>query len=286
MGGSSSKWEKELSARVKDESLDLSGKDLGDKGAKALSKFLSKNASSIRWTSLNLTDTHIDDEGLSALSLSLTSNSTLVELILCKNYFGLEGAKSLALMLTENTTLERLDLGDNLMHANGCRYLIQALAVNSTLQKLGLSANSIGDAGAGKLFNRTQSDLHLKGTRKNPKKKGPSPKKVLRGEEEDLEEEDEEKEEKKEDEEEEEEEEEEERMKGCVGCGLEHNTVLFDLDLHKNNIGNEGGLALLQVLKGNFSLIHVNLFDNNIPMDVRQEVKRIAERNKGRQNSL
>ena len=122
--------------------LDLTGKRIGDVGARALAASLEKNTT---LTDLGLDDTEIGDDGAKALAASLEKNTTLEVLDLYGNNIGDDGARALAASLEKNTTLEVLDLDDNEIGDDGARALAASLEKNTTLMTLDLHGNGIGD---------------------------------------------------------------------------------------------------------------------------------------------
>ena len=94
---------------------------------------------------LDLTGKRIGDVGARALAASLEKNTTLTDLGLDDNEIGDDGAKALAASLEKNTTLEVLDLDDNEIGDDGARALAASLEKNTTLMTLDLHGNGIGD---------------------------------------------------------------------------------------------------------------------------------------------
>ena len=125
--------------------LDLTGKRIGDVGARALAASLEKNTT---LSDLGLDANEIGDDGARALAASLEKNTTLVVLDLYGNKIGDDGARALAASLERNTTLTTLDLNGNKIGDDGARALAASLEKNTTLEVLDLDDNEIGDDGA------------------------------------------------------------------------------------------------------------------------------------------
>ena len=132
--------------------LILTGTEIGDEGAKALSKALASNSS---LTSINLnrniigdTGTKIGDEGAKALSKVIASNSSLTSIYLFGNNIGDKGAKALGKALSSNSSLTSTNLRENNIGDEGAMALGEAFVTNSSLTKINLWNNNIGDMGA------------------------------------------------------------------------------------------------------------------------------------------
>lgn len=113
--------------------LNLKRANIGDVGAKDLSKTLKSNTS---LTKLNLSYNNIRDIGAKDLSRALQSNTSLTNLNLRGNILGDAGAKDLSETLKVNTSLIHLNLEYNKIGTKGIGYLAQALESNFTLLEL------------------------------------------------------------------------------------------------------------------------------------------------------
>ena len=92
--------------------LDLTGKRIGDVGARALAASLEKNTT---LTDLGLDDNEIGDDGARALAASLEKNTTLMTLDLHGNGIGDDCARALAASLEKNMLEHRLRLEKNML---------------------------------------------------------------------------------------------------------------------------------------------------------------------------
>jgi Ran GTPase-activating protein (RanGAP) involved in mRNA processing and transport len=159
------------------------GNNMGDVGAQALLKTISKNA---RLTKLDVSDNGIGEPGGGALGQLLSAakalkqadlswnnvrvagalsiseglkSSSLVRLNLAWNGLGERGAAAIGGALKENATLQFLDLSSNtigrgngigpvhLEASEGTQAIAEGLRDNTTLRSLQLSGNPIGDKG-------------------------------------------------------------------------------------------------------------------------------------------
>lgn len=121
--------------------LDFSHNVIGDSGARAIGKLLTKSKLEI----LNLYDNNIGGPGAKAIAHALSKNTTLVSLNLCLNRLKDEGGQAICKALLNNKTLLHLQLG-----ANGVTWLTvlslsSMLAQNNTLKSINLSCNTLGE---------------------------------------------------------------------------------------------------------------------------------------------
>jgi Leucine Rich repeat len=149
-----------------EEKLDLHGKKIGAKQAKAIAEELAVNTS---LTFLNLSDNTIGDDGTAAIANALRANKSLEMIDLGSNGIGNVGMVALAQALVENNSLRFLWLSGskNNMGTVGMEALTGALKVNSGLTMLCLSYSSLGDPETVILaealrFNKTISMLNLR----------------------------------------------------------------------------------------------------------------------------
>lgn len=146
--------------------LDLSNKNIGYTGTKAIANALRENKT---LTTLNLSNNNLGVEGVKAITRALIGNKTLTTLNLSSNYISFNnyetenrilteegervpdldysGIKSIVRLLKRNNTLILLDLSQNYMDDNGARILAAALRVNTTLDSLSLNGNDLGIQG-------------------------------------------------------------------------------------------------------------------------------------------
>ncbi|KAF9950052.1 hypothetical protein BGZ72_008224, partial [Mortierella alpina] len=126
-------------------SLHLIKSSIGLNGILALSSAIKTN---LTVSTLNLHGSAIGDSGAQTLSEALKANSTLTTLDLENNLIEFEGAQALSAMLKINATLKNLSLRDNSIGDFGANALYRALKANPSLLTLDLHGNSIGDVGA------------------------------------------------------------------------------------------------------------------------------------------
>lgn len=82
--------------------LDLSHNCIGDRGARAVGKFLNNHSQLVK---LNLSDNQIRSTGAQAIAHALTKNTTLLNLNLRLNRLGDEGGQAICRALLKNSTL-------------------------------------------------------------------------------------------------------------------------------------------------------------------------------------
>ena len=143
--------------------LKLFNNPLDDEGAKALAELLggygSKSSGTVNTNleHINLSNCSIGPEGAQNLAQALCVNTSVKTLKLSENALHDEGARALAEMLgvnraessgTVNTTLEHIDLSNCSIGPAGAQRLAQALRVNTSVKTLKLSCNPLGDEGA------------------------------------------------------------------------------------------------------------------------------------------
>ena len=121
--------------------LDLSYKQIGDKGVEFLLQALERNSS---LTELNLSDNQIGNKGIKFLSQALERNRGLKKLNLRDNQIGDKGIKYLSQALERNSSLTELHLSNNQIGNIGVKLLSEALLYNERLITLDLIGNPIG----------------------------------------------------------------------------------------------------------------------------------------------
>ncbi|CAL8314354.1 unnamed protein product [Lota lota] len=132
--------------------LDLSHNLIGDRGARAIGKLLSRS----RLEGLDLYDNEIMGPGGRAIAHALSRSATLRTLNLRLNRLGDEGGRAVGQALLTNRTLRWLHLGANEMGEPSAAVLAQVLAQNDTLTSINLSCNSLG-ADGGKILEEGMS---------------------------------------------------------------------------------------------------------------------------------
>ncbi|XP_071323838.1 dynein regulatory complex subunit 5 [Trachinotus anak] len=123
--------------------LDFSHNLIGDRGARAIGKLLTRSKLEI----LNMCDNDIRDPGAKAIAHALSKNSTLLSLNLRLNRLRDEGGQAIGKALLNNTTLRHLHLGANEVTGPTAVALSKVLAQNNTLKSINLSCNKLGEDG-------------------------------------------------------------------------------------------------------------------------------------------
>ncbi|XP_056219527.1 dynein regulatory complex subunit 5 isoform X2 [Seriola aureovittata] len=132
--------------------LDFSHNLIGDRGARAIGKLLTRSKLEI----LNMCDNNIRDPGAKAIAHGLSKNSTLLSLNLRLNRLTDEGGQAIGKALLNNNTLRHLHLGANKVTGLTAIALAKVLDENQTLKSLNLSCNSLGEDG-GKALEKAMS---------------------------------------------------------------------------------------------------------------------------------
>ncbi|XP_046381825.1 dynein regulatory complex subunit 5-like [Haliotis rufescens] len=145
--------------------LDLSHNLIGDRGARAVGKFLNNHSQLVR---LNLCDNQIKAAGAQAIAHALTKNTTLQFLNLRLNRLGDDGGQAICRSLLKNTTLREVNVGSNDMAEPTAAILSQVVMQNNTVKSIDLSCNRLGPDGGKQLQEGmeenttiTQMDLRL-----------------------------------------------------------------------------------------------------------------------------
>ncbi|XP_029984870.1 dynein regulatory complex subunit 5 [Sphaeramia orbicularis] len=120
--------------------LDFSHNLIGDRGARAIGKLLSRSKLQV----LNMYDNNIRDPGARAIAHALSKNSTLLSLNLQLNRLRDEGGQSIGQALIKNNTLLHLHLGANEVTGPSAVAISKALLQNNTLKSINLSSNKLG----------------------------------------------------------------------------------------------------------------------------------------------
>ena len=125
--------------------VDLSWKNIGDDGARALADALKVSCS---MTSVNLIGNKIGADGARALADALKVSRSMTSVDLGGNKIGDDGARALADALKVSSSMTSVDLLQNDIGADGARALADALKVSRSMTTVNLSWNNIGDDGA------------------------------------------------------------------------------------------------------------------------------------------
>ncbi|XP_019909256.2 dynein regulatory complex subunit 5 [Esox lucius] len=123
--------------------LNLSHNLVGDRGARAIGKLLTRS----RLETLTVYDNNIQGPGARAIAHALAKNTSLLSLDLRLNRLGDEGGQAIAQALLKNCTLERLYLGANEMSEPTATVLSQVLVQNQMLRSISLACNRLGSDG-------------------------------------------------------------------------------------------------------------------------------------------
>ncbi|XP_012658852.1 leucine-rich repeat-containing protein 74A [Otolemur garnettii] len=126
--------------------MNISNNSLGLEGARIISEFLQRDASSI-WN-LELSGNNLKEESAELLCQALSTNYRIRKLNLSHNQFSDLGGEHLGQMLAINVGLTSLDLSWNQFHIRGAMALCNGLRANLTLKKLDLFMNGFGNEGA------------------------------------------------------------------------------------------------------------------------------------------
>ncbi|KAM4522018.1 dynein regulatory complex subunit 5 [Odontesthes bonariensis] len=123
--------------------LDFSHNQIGDSGARAIGKLLTRSNLEV----LNMCDNRISAPGAKAIAHALSKNSPLLSLNLRLNRVMDEGAQAIGKALLSNTTLSHLHLGGNYVTWLTAFALSKVLAENKTMRSINLSCNKLGEVG-------------------------------------------------------------------------------------------------------------------------------------------
>ncbi|XP_023120086.1 dynein regulatory complex subunit 5 [Amphiprion ocellaris] len=144
--------------------LDFSHNLIGDSGARAIGKLLTKSKLEI----LNMCDNNISGVGAKAIAHALSKPSSLLSLNLRLNHLTDEGGEAIAKAMLKNNTLLHLHLGGNKVTWLTAIALSEVLVQNNSLKSINLSSNKLGEVG-GKALEKamshntsvTECDIHL-----------------------------------------------------------------------------------------------------------------------------
>ncbi|XP_031717670.1 dynein regulatory complex subunit 5 isoform X1 [Anarrhichthys ocellatus] len=120
--------------------LDFSHNLIGDRGARAIGKLLTRS----KLETLNMCDNNIRGPGAKAIAHALSVNSTLLSLNLRLNCLRDEGGQAIGKALLNNSTLLHLHLGANQVTGPTAIALSKVLVQNNTLKSINLSCNNLG----------------------------------------------------------------------------------------------------------------------------------------------
>ena len=146
--------------------LNLGSNKLGVEGMRGLMELLSRTQT---LESLGIADSRCGDKEAQLLALGLSQNSTLKEVDLHGNNFGVGAGLAFAKTLDQRyskCTIEDLDLSWTQIRKEGAVAIAQAIAHNTTLEKLDLSYCAFGDNGTMHMMeslrtNRTMNWLEM-----------------------------------------------------------------------------------------------------------------------------
>ncbi|KAM9339229.1 dynein regulatory complex subunit 5 [Symphorus nematophorus] len=120
--------------------LDFSHNLIGDKGARAIGKLLTRS----QLETLNMCDNNITGPGAKAIAHALSRNSTLLSLNLRLNRLRDEGGQAISKALLSNNILRHLHLGANEVTVPTAIALSEVIVQNKTLRSINLSCNNLG----------------------------------------------------------------------------------------------------------------------------------------------
>ncbi|KAM9704516.1 dynein regulatory complex subunit 5 [Menidia menidia] len=123
--------------------LDFSHNLIGDSGARAIGKLLTRSGLEV----LNLSDNNIGGPGARAIAHALYKKCGLLSLNLRLNRVMDEGGQAIGKALLSNKTLRHLHLGGNDVTWLTAFTLSKVLAENNTLTRINLSCNKLGEVG-------------------------------------------------------------------------------------------------------------------------------------------
>ncbi|XP_042359364.1 dynein regulatory complex subunit 5 [Plectropomus leopardus] len=132
--------------------LDFSHNMIGDRGARAIGKLLTRSKLEI----LNVCDNDIRGPGARAIAHALSKNSTLLSINLRLNRLRDEGGQAIGKALLNNNTLLHLHLGANEVTGPTAIVLSEVLVQSHTLRSINLSCNNLGVDG-GKALEKAMS---------------------------------------------------------------------------------------------------------------------------------
>ena len=121
--------------------LDLSHNCIGDRGARAIGKFINNHSQLVK---LSVCDNQIRAAGAQAIAHALTKNTTLTTINLRLNRLADEGGQAICRALLKNTTLVDVNLGSNDLTEPTAAILSQVVVQNNTVKTLDLSCNRLG----------------------------------------------------------------------------------------------------------------------------------------------
>ncbi|XP_069128994.1 leucine-rich repeat-containing protein 74A-like [Argopecten irradians] len=125
--------------------VDISGNDIGQKGAISLAEAIHEN---VFITDLNVSNTNIDGKGVHALVKALLVNRTVTKLYLSGNKLDNENTTDLTKLIQESDYITDLDLSHNELDEVVACSLAPAIAGNVTLKRLVLAWNHFRRTGA------------------------------------------------------------------------------------------------------------------------------------------
>lgn len=131
---------------------------IGAEGTAVLAKGLQKNRS---LNQLSLVGNSLGDEGISSITSSLKNNDSLKFLDLSSNRAGPESGKLLAGMLKEKCRLTTLNISDNTLGSDGAAPILAALKNNTVLRNLFLYHAGLDNRSAAPIASLLQENTTL-----------------------------------------------------------------------------------------------------------------------------
>nr|XP_048305237.1 leucine-rich repeat-containing protein 74A isoform X3 [Myodes glareolus] len=231
--------------------MNLNHYGLGPKGTKAIAITLVSNTTILK---LELEDNSIMEEGVLSLMEMLHENYYLQELNMSDNDLGLEGARIISDFLQENnSSLWKLKLSGNNFKEESAALLCQALSSNYRIRSLNLSHNQFSDVGGEHLGQMLALNVGLQSLNLSWNhfhiRAAVALCNGLR----------------------------------CCSPPLESNVTLKKLDVSMNGFGNEGALALGDVLRLNSCLVYIDISRNGITNEGASRISKGLEVNESLQ---
>jgi len=214
--------------------LYLGENELGDEGVAVLAQGILQGNTALRF--LDLRSNGITAAGAMSLQGLMVSSQYLLSLNLSNNDLGSSGAKALARGLQHSSCLlQKLDLSFNQVDEAGAQAFATMLRTNKNLHDLNLSFNSIGDQGAKQIVSALLRNvtLRLLSLRRNGITNNGA--KIVAS-----------------------------KLPGMHG--------LKELLLSKNSIDHDGASALLEGLRRNVEIQHLNVEDSKLSEPIAREI--------------
>ena len=223
--------------------LDVSGNNITYKGANAIAEALKGNKTLQK---LDISGNRISDDVIITFSESLKYNTTLMELSISRTNITTKGN----CVLQINSTLKKLDISDNDICDDGAITLSECLKTNVELIELDISWNKIGCKGASAIAKAIQVNIACN---KRSNSKITSFSECLKGN----------------------------QHKNSRNSVKEVKQIkgLQKLNVSGNKISNDGGIAFGECLKTNASLIEFDISNNKIACKGASVIARALQEN-------